>query len=193
MRKPDLNRIRNWAMAGLIPALVLAWAGPALADTPARPRAYVKASANQRYQIRMTPQGGLVALTDTGRVLYRLNWYAFPHQVILLNDGRTLVRHGPWATRRSGMNNLGLAFYRDGREIRRYTVGDLLTDPTRIRRTVSHFFWRDNRSSPGFSAGLSADQRYFTLGLLDGTCFSFRTDTGRIARKWRRRPLPPRW
>ncbi len=193
MIKPDLNRVRTWAAMGLIPALVLVCSSPARGDSPARPRAYVKASANRQFLVRMTPLGGVVTRTDTGRVLYRLNWYAFPGRVLLLDDGHTLIRHGPWATRRAGMNNLGLAFYQDGREIRRFTVGGLLTDPTRIRRTVSHFFWRDNRSSPGFTAGLSPDQRYLTLGLVDGTCFSFRTDTGRIVRKWTRRPLPPRW
>jgi len=170
--------------------LLVAW--PAAADSPARPRPYLKRSPRGLVELTMGLTGGTARRTDTGRVLWKVEFYAFPGQMVLLDDGRTFILRGPWARSRAGLANLALAFWRDGRAFREYSVGDLLRDRSRIQRTVSHFFWRNNRPTPGFKPGLSADQRWFTLGLVDGTCYTFSTASGKIVKKWVRRPPPRR-
>ncbi|MBU0514520.1 MAG: hypothetical protein KJ621_07075 [Proteobacteria bacterium] len=169
--------------------VLVAW--PAAADTPARPRPYVKRSPRGLVELTMGLSGGTARRTDTGRLLWKVDFYAFLGQMVLLDDGRTFILRGPWARLRAGLANLALAFWRDGRVFREYSVGDLLRDRSRIRRTVSHFFWRNNRPGPGFKAGLSADQRFYTLGLVDGTYYTFGTATGKIVKRWVRR-APPR-
>lgn len=68
--------------------------------------------------------------------LWSVSWYAF--KVFPASDGEHLIRMGPWA---SSPDQLALAFYANGREIKQYLIRDLVKDPSRLRYTVSHFFW----------------------------------------------------
>ena len=68
-------------------------------------------------------------------------------------------------------DQLALAFYASGVEIKRYPIRELVADTSRLRRTVSHFFWL-------------AEQRFddaageFHLKTVDGRQFRFSIRTG---------------
>ena len=116
----------------------------------------------QRYK-----QSGLYPAGDT-TPLWVIDWYAFA--VFPASDGVHLVRLGPWA---SSLDQLALAFYASGVEIKRYPIRELVADTSRLRRTVSHFFWL-------------AEQRFddaageFHLKAVDGRQFRFSIRTGEM-------------
>lgn len=85
------------------------------------------------------PAPGLYRNDGSIEPLWTVDWYA--HQVYLSDDGVHLVRMGPWA---SSLNDLAVAFYTRGKLIKDYTIESLLSDPTAIMRTVSHFMWKNN-------------------------------------------------
>jgi hypothetical protein len=158
---------------------------PAKADTPSINRPYVARSDDGRIALRMTPFSrigertpgrGVATRAGSGKVLWTVDWYALPGKVIVLNDGAGVIRFGPWAGDRYGFTDLALAFYRRGREVRRYTVGQLLRDKSRILRTASHYFWLSRHRV----RQLSPDQRRLTIHLIDGSVYTFDTRTGRI-------------
>lgn len=84
---------------------------------------------------KLYKQSGLYGADHTSP-LWTVSWYAFT--VFPATDGDHLVRIGPWA---SSTEQLALSFYSKGVEIKRYLIKDLVKDPSRLRNTVSHFFW----------------------------------------------------
>ena len=109
-------------------------------------------------------------------MLYKVRWFASPSQVVVLNDGRGLIRLGPWATRFQDLGDLAVAFYRRGRAVREHTVADLVRDRSRLIRTASHYFWKDRE----YATALSEDQRRFSIFTLDGLVHHFNTSSGEL-------------
>lgn len=116
---------------------------------------------------KVYPQSGLYLAGQT-TPLWTIDWYAFT--VFPATDGDHLVRIGPWA---SSTEQLALAFYAKGTEIKRYLIQDLVKDPSLLKHTVSHFFW-------------IAEDHYddktqrFHLKTVDGQRYKFSTLTGEI-------------
>jgi hypothetical protein len=150
---------------------------PASADRPAMQREYTISSSNGKYEFTMypsndlggsqtAPRGEAFEVSDDGtreQLWQVVDWYAF--ETFLANDGRGLVRMGPWASS-PPHEELALAFYRDGAELRRYVVGDLIDDEDTLEHSVSHYRW------------LARDARYPRI-LADGR-FELRTIEDRV-------------
>jgi hypothetical protein len=103
------------------------------------PSAYGQGGAVQDQNIRQQySQSGLYENDVSTTPLWTVDWYAF--QVEISSDGKYLVRWGPWPFHED-YDELALAFYKDGVEIKRYTVNDLVADPKSLPRSVSHYFW----------------------------------------------------
>lgn len=74
-------------------------------------------------------------------------WYAY--QVYLSGGGRYLVRMGPWNSgSRPSPDDLALAFYKDGKLLKRYSTSDLIVRPMMLRVTVSHYDWLADHKHP---------------------------------------------
>lgn len=134
--------------------LFLALSIPAPADTPAPPRDYAKETENGQYifvmlapperwvskdaELRKTYRtSGLYRNDGSTAPLWTVYWYSF--SVYPSSDGRHIVRMGPWA---SSVDQLALAFYESGKELKSYLIRDLIKDQSKLKHTVSHFFWQ---------------------------------------------------
>jgi hypothetical protein len=167
---------------GLTALMVAAVLGARVAsDSVGPPKRTVKYSRSERYSLTMTPgsatsQGGGVAQeAASGEILWKVDWFA--NEVELADDGKHLVRFGPWASDTRGLSDLAIAFYANGQELKRYQVRDLLKDRSKLSPSVSHYEWR--RSDP--NAGFSKDGRTFSITLVDGGAYVFHVATGRVA------------
>ncbi|MFH1034073.1 MAG: hypothetical protein V1806_06155 [Pseudomonadota bacterium] len=183
MRQRPRQVLQLIVLAVTLTGMCLVGAAPAGADTPARNRAYVVESPGGLVALEMTPAEdrgesgrgqGVAKDKATGRVLWTLDWYASKGKALPLDDGLSLIRFGPWARDRQAFSDLAVAFYRQGREVRRYQVADLLRRPDKILRTASHYFWMDRV----YALGMSPDQGRLTIFLIDGGVAQFATDSG---------------
>jgi hypothetical protein len=157
----------------------------AMADSEAPPRDYVKATPNGKYlfvmlapeqwsrydssNVRKTyPQSGLYRNDGSTTPLWRVDWYSF--SVFPSSDGVHLVQMGPWA---SDVEQLAVAFYENGTLLKAYRIKDLIRDESKLRHTVSHFFWHTS---------LSYDDKkgLLVLTTTDGVNYRFSLRTGEI-------------
>lgn len=164
--------------------LLFAWSLSA-ADRPVPEREYTIRSSNGMYEFTMTPSDSLENSEPYGEafslaqgerdLLWRVTgWYA--HPTLISNDGRSLVRFGPWAARPI-TEELALAFYRDGEEIKRYVVADLIKDENSVQRTVSHYTWQaQDNEWPG-----KIEDGHFQLRTIEGKRVTFDLETGEIS------------
>jgi hypothetical protein len=168
--------------AFLMWSIIIFWSW-AWADTPSLNKPFCVESSDSTIVLEMVPAerigetgkgSGVARRKDTGAVLWTIDWFA--HRVIVLSDGVSLIRMGPWATDRTAFSDLAVAFYRNGKEVRRYTVRELLHDKEKIIRTVSHYFWQDS----SYPLALSLDEKRFTIFLIDGSICTFDPATGMI-------------
>jgi hypothetical protein len=84
------------------------------------------------------PRSGLYPDDGSTNALWTIDWYAF--SVTVASDGHHLVRWGDWPER-GQWGALALAFYKDGKELKRYRVLDLVVEPTKLPRSTSHYKW----------------------------------------------------
>ena len=104
-------------------------------------------------------------------------WTGTRHGVQLTPDGIHLIRPGPWAWLREDktpdLDVEAVTFFANGRLLRTYRVGELVDDPGRVERSVSHYRWeQEGRVSGDFE---------YTITTLDGNRFVFDVRTGEIA------------
>jgi len=92
---------------------------------------------------RQYSQSGLYRNDGSIKPVWTVDWYAF--QVTISLDGKYLVRWGPWPSSEN-YDELAIAFYKNGREMRRYAVKDLVAAPESLPHTVSHYFWEKDTS-----------------------------------------------
>jgi hypothetical protein len=176
--------------------LTAAWTVTA-ADRPAPQREYTIRSLNGKYEFTMNPGGSAgdtqpfgtafnVTLDDEAgslqseqAALWRVEgWYS--PQTFISNDGHSLVRMGPWASKPLS-EELAIAFYSDGREVRRYVVADLIEDESTVRRSVSHYTWlAADADFPRI-----VDDGQFQLRTIEGQLVTFDLLTGEIADRGR--------
>lgn len=169
-------------------ALLLAFSAPAIADTPAPPRDYAKETEDGQYvfvmlappekwvskdqELRKTYRtSGLYRNDGSTTPLWAVYWYSF--SVYPSSDGKHIVRMGPWA---SSVDQLALAFYENGKELKSYLIRDLIKDETRLKHTVSHFFWqKESRFNDKESTML--------IKTHDGQTYLFSVKTGEILQR----------
>ncbi|WP_196140709.1 hypothetical protein [Aliikangiella sp. G2MR2-5] len=169
----------------------------ALADSPARPFPYVTTSENGRMLFKMIP----LQFTETGtkpafgvaiklmpdgsfKELWRLeNNYSF--QTFISNNGENLIVMGPWNQGHTpSPDHLALAFYKNGKLIKSYSTAELVKDPSKVKATVSHYFWRaDSHEECPDAAGINTRiswDNLFTLTTVDCVNYTFNVINGEI-------------
>jgi hypothetical protein len=100
------------------------------------------------------------------------DWYS--HDVFLANDGDFLVRLGPWNSgSQPRKEDLAVAFYKEGRLLKSYSTAELMEDPKRVSRSVSHYEWRSS-DAPYLGMG------EFWITTIEGRLFVFDLATGKI-------------
>jgi len=108
------------------------------------PTAYGQGGAVQDEDIRHRySQSGLYRNDGSIHPVWTVDWYAF--QVTISSNGNYLVRWGPWPFHEN-YDELAVAFYKNGREIRRYAVKDLVANPDLLPRSISHYMWEKETS-----------------------------------------------
>ena len=180
-----MNRVFKYIIVLQIALTLFIAAVPAFADTPAPPRDYTVETENGKYVfVMLAPpekwsskspgirdlykQSGLYRNDGSQDPLWVVYWYSFT--VYPSSDGKHLVRMGPWA---SSTDQLAVAFYENGKEIKQYLIKDLIRDEKKLSYTVSHFFWRSE---------LRYDDKNGLLFLKtkDGQSYRFSVNTGQI-------------
>lgn len=174
----------------------------AFADRPAPERTYTITSPNGRYEFAMHPavhEGGSATapygeafeapldggpLEDAGPLWRVDGWYS--HETFISDDGRALVRIGPWASE-DPADELAIAFYLDGRETRRYSVAELLDDRDAVQRSVSHYTWQ--KREQGYPQ--LADNSRFELLTVEDRVISFDIGSGEVRDAHTDQDLPP--
>jgi len=134
-------------IAAVMLASSIAWA-----DSEVPPYTYVSVSEYGRYYFKMIPDNpadretgsGIcfeVTAGNTDKILWTTTgWYAY--STYLSSDGKYLIRMGVWPRGQElSDTHLAVAFYKDGNLLKSYTTKYLVKDPSRIERTVSHYFW----------------------------------------------------
>ena len=177
------------SLALLLIALSIGVAVPVMADTEAPPADYTIETENGKYIfVMLAPErpgwvskkaeirklykdSGLYNKDGTYEPLWQVFWYSFT--VYPASDGKHVVRMGPWA---QSVSNLAIAFYAEGKELKRYTISDLVKDTNKLKHTVSHFFWRTD---------LKYDDKAGTVFLktVDGISYTFSVKTGEVIEK----------
>ncbi|MGZ5435342.1 MAG: hypothetical protein ACXWID_05380 [Pyrinomonadaceae bacterium] len=104
------------------------------------------ASVNGKYELRresekLSTQSWSLVEKSTGRVRYQVAGEFGSRTVLLTDDGVNLVVVDDFSERRPSAELEVLMFYRDGIQIKKYSLGDLLADPGNIQSSVSHFRW----------------------------------------------------
>lgn len=154
------------------------------ADSPAPPRDFKKVTENKEYifvmlapyewgehdsEIReLYKQSGLYRNDGSSTPLWTVDWYAF--EVFPSSDGEHLIQMGPWA---SSTNELALSFHKNGKQIKKYQIKNLVHDESKLMHTVSHFFWRSE---------VKYDDKNMVLFLktTDNQTYKFSAKTGKI-------------
>ena len=180
--------------------------GQICADSPVAPRAYATTSWSGAFYFEMIPPRWNEAkdgLMDDGHgVAYQLlrdgsrkelwrtqDWYS--PTVFLSEVGIYLVRLEPMIEGHGcSTGDLGIAFYKSGVLLRKYSTADIVADSKKAIRTVSHYFWlaadaqrmghqlnAEKRSD--LEPRLSLDNT-FRLITCEGTIFVFDVTTGDI-------------
>ena len=133
------------------------------------PTAYGQGGAVKDEAIRRQyAQSGLYSTDDSTIPIWTVDWYAF--QVVLSSDGQYLIRRGPWPFH-ANYDELAIAFYKNGQEIRRYAVKDLVADPESLPRSISHYMWEK-------VASFDATSNVLHLETHNGEKYDFDVTTG---------------
>ena len=134
------------------------------------------------------PFGICYSLTDEGKLVEKWKvsgWYSF--EVFLSEDGRYLIRMGPWNRgRKPKADDLAVAFYQDGKLLKKYSTADLVRRPEAILASTSHYEWLARARSairgeidPDAELRLDGD-KVFHLKTCDLIKYQFDVTTGKI-------------
>jgi hypothetical protein len=128
---------------------------------------------------RVYKRSGMYRNDGSTEPLWTVDWYA---GVVVASDGVHLIRHGPWPALPESwykgplgpaLDQEAVSFLANGQLVRTYRIGELVKDPDRLPRSVSHFDWQDKGQ-------LDDAKSEFTLTTLDGNNFVFDIRTGEI-------------
>lgn len=131
----------------------------------------------EKYVWDKLPEGTVYKMDERGNLLEwwkTEGWYTF--NAYLSDDGRFLVRMGPWASDEEHLSDLALAFYDKGKLLKEYRVSELLRNPGSIQLTSGHYFWQPaSQTKPDRLRG-----RKFYLTTIEKTTYTFALETGDI-------------
>lgn len=162
----------------------------AVADRPAPPKRHVTVDQDGQHLFVMVPEryqesksipafGVAYELTPEGSLepTWRVDgWHATT--VVMGGNGRLLVRYGPWASA-PPEEELAIAFYVEGQEVKRHTVADLLDDVESVERSISHYVWE----GPDRNFWRVTRDNHYQLTTIEGYLFRFNMETGEIVEK----------
>ena len=205
------HKFAEYWLLVLFVLLSLAFASCVLADSPWPPKTYKQITPGNKFAFvmisyrpveeeyhdtdwdplparlelrRVYKQNGMYRNDGSLDPLWTVDWHA--NRVELTSDGVHLVRHGPWALGPQGawgpaLKQEALSFFANGQLLRSYQIGELVDDPTYLRRSVSHFEWDEYQEER-----LDHRQMLYTLRTADGNWYVFDLRTGIIVSKTRR-------
>ncbi len=187
----------------LVAIVLLFWLSTSFADHEQRPVplafasepegdavfAMVPAKLDANRKVLRDAYGVAYRLTRDGALkeLYRTKgWYSF--KVFVSMDGKYLVQ---LETRQRGHrphpDHLAIAFYKDGKPLKRYSTAELVKDPDKVRSSVSYYEWLAADMSEDLgevqARGVQPGLDYFngfTLHTVDGLTYRFDVTTGEI-------------
>jgi hypothetical protein len=182
----------------LVLCVSLACAAAAKADQEAPNYAYVEASSNHstsnggdRYaKCVPSEKFGTEGKTYIYRVrdgndqlLETYDWFTFNIHVLAVGKSTSVVRFGPWNRgHEPSEEHLALAFYLDGKLLKRYSTLDIVGPHGKISSSVSHYMWR--AKVHGYCWLEKEDERFqksgFSLETVDGHVISFDYKSGEI-------------
>lgn len=136
--------------------IVLLFSAPyaSKADSQAAPYAKATVSWNGRFVFIAVPDDGdslggsgvcyeVMKTGELKKMWSIAGWYSYLS--FLSNDGQYLIRVSDWPTGNTpSSDDLAIAFYRKGLLLRSYSTLDLVRDPEKVSKSVSHYeFLRD--------------------------------------------------
>lgn len=146
----------------------------------------MKSSAGGRYYFKMIPHtpydrkkgsGILYAVRSKGadKILWRVKgWYA--SRVYISYNGLYLVRLGNWQRGHAPSHkHIGIAFYKKGKLMRKYSTKDLIKNFSAVQPSVSHYQFL--KQVIGFESGFSYR---FKIRTIDNIEYTFNVSTGEI-------------
>jgi len=115
-------------------------------------------------------------------------WYSFKTFLVSATEGEKpirghqyLVRLGNWPRgRKPSANDVGVAFYKNGKLLKLYSTVDLVHNKSAIQLSVSHYEYLDNRYEPAIECEWVKNQCVFKLVTIDGIHYRFDVKTGQI-------------
>jgi len=133
------------------------------------------------YEMLEKPYGVLYQPQPDGtfKELWKVKgWYS--HEVYLTYDAKYLVRMGPWQTGIGPTkHHLAVAFYAEGKLLKKFSVARLIKDDSKVSRSTSHYDWRlDGDGFPYLSPGgylfrvRTVENRVFNFSVTDGNLIS---------------------
>ena len=167
-------------MRPLLVAAVVTWATAAAADAPLAPPSRVTQwAANRRYVAIADPTRDTVSVYQAAGVERVELWSirGWERSFFVADDGLHLV------VCPSGLNLLPvnyqrswsmLRFYERGSVLREWSLGELVPDQTKLRRTVSHYEW-------GYCVGFEKSGA-FVVRTVDRGTLRFNILTGALVR-----------
>jgi len=192
-----------WIFVGIA---IFSMAAPwAIADEEAAPADYSKVSQDGQYIFVMFdldkewysayakdpmlrkkyPQAGLYKNDDSSTPLWTVDWYSDSHGVYLSSDAKHLVRIGPWPRvwaakdmEKGGpaLKQPALAFYKEGKLLKSYTIDNLIKNPKEMPTSVSHFQWRDKIS-------FGEIEKKLVVNTTDGQRYVFDVTSGEVVER----------
>ncbi len=116
------------------------------------------------------PVSGMYQTGDTAKLAWPIEeqWFAF--KVHVLNDGKNLIRMGPWAR---DLRDEAFSLVREGKIVRTVLINELIRSESSVKRTVSHFFWMEN-------AVLDQNSARFTVKTVEGLTYEFDIATAEL-------------
>ena len=191
----------QWFIVGVVAFVAVTNGSPAIADTMGPARTYKEVVPGDKYVfVMLSPEMEMGTLTDMWPVearairavyaksgmyrndgsaepLWTVDWYN--SSIVPTSDGVHVIRHGPnWAPDHReplgpALENEALSFFANGQLLRTYKVKELVTNPSTLPRSVSHFHWRAE-------GNLDDDRMEYALATQDGNKFVFDVRTGAI-------------
>lgn len=122
------------------------------ADLVGPPVPYVVSSADGSHYFKMVPyekdvwnkaksKGTLYKVrSGKDKIIYTVSgWYSY--RVFISNDGKYLIRMGDWPSGIPKADDLAVAFYVDGQQKKSWSTLDLLKEPSKVPKSISHYTW----------------------------------------------------
>jgi hypothetical protein len=126
------------------------------------------------------PHSGLYRNDGSNTPVWTVDWYA---SVAVSSDGMHIVRWGPFAPA-GHFWQLALAFYEEGRELKRYSVEQLVTFPALLPHSEGNYTWLHEAEYDDNASRL-------TIATEHAERYEFDIKTGDVVSNWV--PPVPRW